>query len=77
MIDDMLQQQSSYMEDQPLSDTELRDWHADLCIRYNFAQVRMHKSKGHGKNYGVFLNAEKSSFPSLYDITEVELLHSL
>ena len=54
MIDDMSQQQSSYMEDQPLSDTGLRDWHADLCIRYNFAQVRMHKSRGHGRNYGVF-----------------------
>ena len=54
MIDDMLQQQSSYMEDQPLSATGLRDWLADLYIRYNFAQVRLHKSKGHGKNYGVF-----------------------
>jgi len=65
------------MEDQPLSDAGFSDWHADLCIRYNFAQVSMHKSRGNGRNYGVFLNAEKSSFPSLYDITEVELLHSL
>jgi type II secretory pathway pseudopilin PulG len=54
MIDDMLQQQSSYMEDQPLSDAGFSDWHAGLCIRYNFAQVRMHKSRGNGRNYGVF-----------------------
>lgn len=72
MIDDMLQQQSSYTEDQPLSDAGLRDWHADLCIRYNFAQVQRTWQK-----LWRFLTAEKSSFPSLDDITEVEMLHSL